>query len=737
MKHPILRPLAAALALLPLTAPVLSAGMSDAQADRQATQWVRQLSLDEKIQLVHGVGMPSPKGGAGYIPGIPRLGIPGLATADSAGGVGGLNVPAGSPTLFPAPLALAASWDTGLAYRYGQRIAEELRAMGFGQGLGGGVNLAREPRNGRTFEYMGEDPLLAGRMIAARSQGTRSRDVIATVKHFAGNDQETARFTSNSVIDERTLHEMTLLPFEIAVREGQVGNVMCAYNLINGSKACENKTLLTDILKGQWGFKGTVQSDWIMAVTDTAAAANAGLDEEQPGSPDDYRQQYGVYSHFNQRLKQAVLDGKVPESRLDDMVRRKLRTLLVTGIVANPPAAGKVDVAAGHALAREVAESSMVLLKNDGGTLPLDAARVRNIVLIGGHADRAMLEGGGSGGAGVQSSGAAPSPDNAVDCLRPDSSIGNMHMMSGCATWLRTSPLSALRARAPGVEIHYLDGKDIEAAARAAATADVAIVFATQWSSEDMDLPSLALPDAAADPANQSYDQQALIRAVAARARHSVVVMENGTAVTMPWAGQVSAILAAWYPGIEGAPALARILFGDVNPSGKLPLTFPRSEADLPQPDRPQGGDVVYREKLAIGYRWYDSHRIEPAFPFGYGLSYTSFSYSGLKVTRRADGDVQIRFRLSNTGNRAGAEVAQVYAGLPADGVEPPQRLIAWDKVQLPAGASRDVSLIVPKRRLAIWDVRQHQWRVPSGHYVLQVGTSSRDDKALRAELSF
>lgn len=435
--------------------------ITDAQADNQAAAWVKQMTLDEKIQMVHGVGMPSPVGGASYIPGIARLGIPALASADSAGGVGGLNVPKSPATQFPAPLALAASWDPGLAYRYGAQIARELRALGFGEGLGGGIDLAREPRNGRTFEYLGEDPWLAGRMAAARTQGTQSQDVIATVKHFAANDQETQRFSSNSIIDERTLRELSLLPFEIAVKQGRVGNVMCSYNLVNGAKACQNGVLLTDILKNEWGFKGTVQSDWMMAVTDTVPAALAGLDEEEPGSQDDNALSFGVHSHYNQWLKAAVQNGQVPISRLNDMVARKLRTMLKLGIVAQPPkAGGYIDVAAGHALARQSAEQSMVLLKNNHATLPIDARAVRSIVLIGGHADVGVLAGGGSGGSGVQSSGAAPSPDNAVACLQPNSSIGNVHMMTGCATWFKSSPLAAIKARAPGVDVRYVDGGD-------------------------------------------------------------------------------------------------------------------------------------------------------------------------------------------------------------------------------------------------------------------------------------
>jgi len=708
--------------------------ITDAQADNQAAAWVKQMTLDEKIQMVHGVGMPSPVGGASYIPGIARLGIPALASADSAGGVGGLNVPKSPATQFPAPLALAASWDPGLAYRYGAQIARELRALGFGEGLGGGIDLAREPRNGRTFEYLGEDPWLAGRMAAARTQGTQSQDVIATVKHFAANDQETQRFSSNSIIDERTLRELSLLPFEIAVKQGRVGNVMCSYNLVNGAKACQNGVLLTDILKNEWGFKGTVQSDWMMAVTDTVPAALAGLDEEEPGSQDDNALSFGVHSHYNQWLKAAVQNGQVPISRLNDMVARKLRTMLKLGIVAQPPkAGGYIDVAAGHALARQSAEQSMVLLKNNHATLPIDARAVRSIVLIGGHADVGVLAGGGSGGSGVQSSGAAPSPDNAVACLQPNSSIGNVHMMTGCATWFKSSPLAAIKARAPGVDVRYVDGGDASLAAEAAAQADMAIVFATQWSSEDMDLSSLALPSPQTDPANQAYDQDALIRAVAARGKRTVVVLENGTALTMPWLNQVSALLDAWYPGVEGAPALARVLFGDVNPSGKLPLTFPRRDADLPQKTiNPHSVNVVYQEGLRMGYRWYDAQQIKPLFPFGYGLSYTHFSLSGLRGHTLANGDVTLTFTLKNSGKRAGAEVAQVYAQLPVSSGEPPQRLVAWQKLMLQPGQRKQINMVISRQRLAIWNVEQHQWQLPAGHYGLTVGDSSRDPDALR-----
>jgi beta-glucosidase len=294
---------------------------ADTLADDKASARVAQMTLDEKIQLVHGNGFGnSPVGGAGWIPGIARLGIPELYTADSAAGVGvsGANV-----TPMPAPVALAASWDPTLAHEYGQTIAAELRTLGFYEGLGGGVNLAREPRNGRNFEYMGEDPVLAGELVAQRTIGTQSQKVVATLKHYALNNQEANRFTSNSQVDERTMRELYLLPFEIGVKQGEPGNVMCSYNLVNNLKACQNPYLLTDVLKKEWGFKGKVQSDWFLALTDTVQAATAGLDEEQAGSTDDSAGIFGFPTFFNQKLKAAVQNGSVPLSRLNDMVFRQ------------------------------------------------------------------------------------------------------------------------------------------------------------------------------------------------------------------------------------------------------------------------------------------------------------------------------------------------------------------------------------------------------------------------------
>ncbi|CAM2150981.1 beta-glucosidase [Pararobbsia alpina] len=712
----------------------------DTVADQRAAALVGQMTTDEKIQIVHGVGMPNaglggpfPAGiaGAGYIPGISRLGIPGIAMADSAGGV---NVANSNATALPAPVALAASWDTTLANAYGARIATELRTLGYGEGLGGGVNLTREPRDGRTFEYMGEDPVLSGLMSAARTTGTQSQNVIATIKHYAMNDQETNRMTSNSVVDERTMRETELLAFELGVKQGMPGSVMCSYNLVNGTYACEDPYLLTSVLKTEWGFKGVVQSDWT-ATHSTVASALAGLDEEEPGDIGNAASPipgFTITSYFSSALKSAVTAGSVPMSRLNDMVQRKLRTMIRYGVFDSPPTpGGTVDQTAGNALALQVAQQSSVLLKNavpTGSTqpvLPLSAAGLSSIVVIGGHADAGVLSGGGSG--------AVPAAaGNAVSGCQSTSAL-----LSLCGTWYKSAPLAAIKAKAPSATVTYFDGTDAAAAATAAASADVAIVFATQWETEGVDLSSLALPNATTDSYNENYDQDALITAVAAQARRVIVVLENGSPVLMPWLANVHGVLESWYPGVQGGQAIADLLFGDVNPSGKLPITFPQQDADLPQPTISSTNTTVnYSEGLLMGYRWYDGKQITPLFPFGFGLSYTTFAYSGMGAKADAAGNVTVTFTVQNTGTRAGAETAEVYAALPAGLGEPPKRLVGWQKVSLQPGQSQQVSVAVPAMLLSTWDATNHVWKLNGGAYQLTAGTSSRDTNALTASVS-
>ncbi|CAE6699589.1 glycoside hydrolase family 3 C-terminal domain-containing protein [Paraburkholderia haematera] len=714
----------------------------DTAADQRAAALVAQMTTAEKIQMVHGTGMPTlgygtfpadALSGASYIPGISRLGIPKVSSADSAGGV---NVNNARVTALPAPVALAASWDPVLANEYGTRIAVELRTLGYAEGLGGGVNLAREPRDGRTFEYMGEDPVLSGTMSAARTVGTQSQKVIATIKHYAMNDQETNRNTADSQVDERTLRETELLAFEIGVKEGQPGSVMCSYNKLNGTYACENPYLLTDVLKTEWGFKGVVQSDW-GATHSTVPSVLAGLDEEQPGAADDSNTSSPLFayfgSYFNTKLQAAVAAGTVPIVRLNDMVQRKLRTLVRIGIMDSPPTAGgAIDEAAGNAFALKVAQQSAVLLKNAApagaqqAVLPLAAANLSSIVVIGGHADVGVLSGGGSG--------AVPAIDgNAVSsCQQPAGQL-----FGGCATWYKSAPLAAIKAKAPNASVSYFDGNDANAAANAAAQADVAIVFATQWQTEGLDLPSLSLPDNKADASNQTYDQNALIAAVAAKAKRVVVVLENGSPVLMPWLGNVHGVLESWYPGVQGGQAIADLLFGDANPSGKLPISFPKQDSDLPQPVISATDlSVKYSEGLLMGYRWYDAQQIEPLFPFGFGLSYTNFAYSNINASADGAGNVTVTFTVTNNGARAGEEVAQVYAALPAGLGEPPKRLVGWQKLALQPGQAQPVSVTIPAQRLATWDVTNHAWKINGGSYGFIAGASSRDANALTKSLS-
>lgn len=337
---------------------------------------------------------------------------------------------------------------------------------------------------------------------------------------------------------------------------------------------------------------------------------------------------------------------------------------------------------------------------------------------------------------GGGSASIAPQDGNPVTCLQPNTSFDPVGVFSRCAPYFKSSPLAAIRAKAPAARITYVDGKDAAAAASAAASADVAIVFATQFTSENMDLASLRLPSQSTDTANQSYDQDALITAVAARNPSTVVVLENGTAVTMPWLANVSSVLAAWYPGVRGGQAIADVLFGDVNPSGKLPLTFPQREQDLPQKTIPQTELTInYAEGLKIGYRWFDANNIAPLFPFGHGLSYTTFSYSGLQVSKQQSGDVLVKVTLKNDGTRTGAEVAQVYAELPAGADQPPKRLVAWQKVELKPGEARQLIIPVPKQRFNVWNASLRKAEVLSGIYQLQVGGSSRSPAMLSGEL--
>lgn len=697
--------------------PWMNSGLSP---DERAAMVVKEMTLDEKITLLHGTGMEglspmSPlavqsNGGAGYVVGIPRLGIPGIQMSDAAYGVRHSEVNGRYSTALPANIGAAASWDLEAAYEYGALIGRELRAQGYNMSLGGGVNLTREPRNGRTFEYMGEDPILAGRMVGALIKGTQDQHVIGDIKHYALNDQENGRNAVNVNIDQRAARESDLLAFEIGLRDSNACAVMCSYNRVNGDYACENKYLLNDLLKRDWKFKGFVVSDWGGTHSTTKASA-AGLDQEQPGE-----------IFYGQTMKQAVLSGGLPMSEVDDHAHRVLRSMFACGVIDDPPKKSVVDVEGGFEIAQRLAEQSIVLLRNEKSQLPLSASKVKSIALIGAHADIGMLSGGGS---------AQVDPPGGNVIMPP----GKRQTEWGHPVWFPTSPLKAIRART-SASVEYAAGTDVAAAAALAKKSDVAIVFAARWESEGMDLETLALPD----------NQDDLIAKVAAANPRTIVVLETGAPVLMPWVNQVNSVLEAWYAGSKGADALANILFGTVNPSAKLAQTFPKSDADLPHPALVKPGpesvthgapddwkkiaaglpafQLTYDEGVKVGYKWYDAEKKEVLFPFGHGLSYTAYSYSNLKV---APGQApRVTFTVKNTGKRAGAEIAQVYASLPAAAGQPPKRLVGWSKVKLNPGESREVTVEVDPLYLSIFNVEQNGWQLLPGDYGFMVGGSSQ-----------
>jgi beta-glucosidase len=694
---------------------------------------IKELTLEEKIQLLHGLGwlaiVVPPESGPGtraisslgFIPGIPRLDIPDLQMSDSVVGISGAGAKGRYATALPSAEAMAATWDPALSYETGTMIGNELRSFGFNMSLGSGINLIREPRDGRTFEYKGEDPLLAGTLAGQELKAEKAQHLITDVKHYAVNDQDDGRYTANSLIDKRAMRESDLLAFQIALKDSGAGAVMCAYNEINGVHACENEYTL-NVLKKDFGFKGFVVSDW-GGTQSTVKAALAGLDIEMPGN-----------DSFGTPLKKAVENAEVPMARLNDMVHRILRTEFDAGIVDNPPKPQSPDVMRGFEVAQKMEERAAVLLKNERNQLPLSAGAIKSIAVIGGHADVGVLSGGGS--SQVSPAGGNPVP--------PPPEIANNPLAAFLeSVYQHSAPLKGIREKAPTTQVKFDPGTDPVSAAALAKSSQVAIVFAVQHESEGIDLKDLSLPD----------KQDALIDAVAAANPHTIVVLETGGAVLMPWIDKVSAVVEAWYPGIRGSEAIANVLFGSVNPSGKLPLTFPRSEADLPHPvhiNQPAvdashpvqhlagfpglvgvfmkigpAFDVNYDEGLKVGYKWYDAEKKPVLFPFGFGLSYTTFVYSGLSVT--AGDSPVVTFSVKNTGKRAGTETAQVYASLPDAAVEPPKRLVGWTRVDLGPGESKLVSIPVSRERLEIFDEASDGWKLVPGKYAFRIGGSSRD----------
>ena len=630
------------------------------------------------------------KGSAGFVPGIPRLGIPDQTQTDASIGVRNSFIPS---TALPSSLATAASFDAEVPFEGGKMIGSEARATGHNTMLSGGVNLAREPRNGRNFEYAGEDPLLAGAMVGALIDGIQSNRIISTIKHYAVNDQESLRTSIDVTISAEAMRESDLLAFELAMEKGKPGSVMCSYNLINGRWGCENDYLLNKVLKHDWGFKGFVMSDW-GAVHSTADAANDGLDE---------------FTGFccvtdtpwfaKRELEKAIASGAIQKSRLDDMAERILWAMFAKGAVDDPVKPTPIDYSANALVSQKAAEESLVLLKNDNDLLPL--RRVRSIAVIGGNADKGVLAGGGS-------SDVTP--------------IGGAITINQ-RTYLPSPPLDALKRELPRAKVGFDPGTDPSSAAALAARSDAAIVFVTQYDSEGSD-----------GKLELEGNQDQVVAAVARANPRTIVVVESGGAIFMPWIKDVPAVLEAFYPGIRGGAAIARILTGKVNPSGHLPISFPASSDQLAHPDLPGVGlpdgtpaKINYDEGAAIGYKWYDLKGYRPLFAFGHGLSYSRFALSGLAAVpdNRA---ILVSFAVRNMGRIEGKSVAQIYVE-PSDwkkaGWDSPRRLAGFAKADLRPGQTRTIKVTIDPRLLATYEAAGNHWHIRAGNYRVSLGDSS------------
>lgn len=696
--------------------------------DERARLAVEAMTLDEQISLMRtqigfgllSLGIPLPDsvpetmrkhtpegalGSAGFIAAMPRLGLPAIQMTDASLGVGNLGGflrRGDEATALPSSLALAGSFNTDLARQAGRVVGAEAHAKGFNVQLAGGVNLTREPRNGRNFEYAGEDPLLAGLIIGETIAGIQDEHVVSTSKHYALNSQETGRFVYDARIDEGALRESDLLAFEIAHDRGQPGAVMCAYNRINGVYGCESPFLLNQVLKGEWKYPGWVMSDW-GAVHSLKSSLDGGLDQESP--QDD--------PYFD-TLKTEVEAGRIPASRVAESARRILRSLFAVGAVDDPAApGGTIDKDTHAAVAEQIALQGMVLLKNEGGVLPL-AATARKIVVIGGFADRGVIAGGGG------SSQVMPYGGSFRDTRGREGVAALLTPVYGL-----DSPLKALQARRPDADIQFDDGSDPARAAALARMADVAIVFATRPEEEGLDAENLLFP----------HGQDDLIAAVAAANPRTVAVLETGNPTAMPWLSRVGAVLQAWYPGQRGGQAIARLLTGDAAPSGRLPMTFPASVQQLPRPEIP-GFDPAMRTPLGlgkpvepfnldmnegsdVGYRWFERTDAKPMFAFGYGLTYTTFDYR--RPSFHGGDGLTAEVTLINTGSRAGVEVAQLYAAPPGR----THRLVGWARVELQPGESRRVTISADPRLLASWDTEAKGWRRAGGRFDAYIGRSA------------
>jgi beta-glucosidase len=688
--------------------------------DARVGDLLSRLTLDEKIALIHANSKFTTAA-------IPRLRIPVRWMSDGPHGVReDIGPDTWDPTehtddfstAMPCGSALAATWDTDLAVAEGRVIGSEARERGKQIMLGPAINIQRTPLDGRNFEYMGEDPFLTGRMAASYIRGVQSQQVASCVKHFAANNQEADRMRIDAKIDERTLREIYLPAFRAAVQEGGALSVMAAYNKVNGEFCSENDFLLNKVLKGEWGFKGLVMTDW-GAAHSTAGMAMHGLDLEM-GTNKPYDQFY-LAAPFMDGLR----NGTFPMSVLNDKVRRNLYVYFATGSM-DSTRPGEINTKSHQDTSRHVEEEAIVLLKNQGDLLPLDSTKLKSIAVIGRNATLELTHGGQSSGlkAFYEISPLAGITKRADRTVNITYSLGYAPLREPRAGQDNPPRDAAGKPASDAAEL-------IDRAVAAAKAADVAIVFAgndhsTFGDTEGSDRPSMALP----------YGQDELIRRVTQANPHTIVVLIAGSPVEMPWVDQTPAVVQAWMGGMEVGNAVARVLFGDVNPSGKLPCTFPKKLADSPAHQMGnypgQNGAVNYAEGLLVGYRWYDTKAIEPLFPFGYGLSYTKFDYGDLKIQNGdgADGKpaVTVNFTLTNSGKVAGAEVAQVYVHQAAPSLPRPEKeLKGFAKVMLKPGESQSVSIPLNRSALEYYDPAKQGWVAEKGGFTLEVGSSSRD----------
>jgi beta-glucosidase len=665
----IARPAAAASAACPWVG-------SSAPIPQRVSQLLSDMSTTQKVTLLTGASGSSY---VGFTPAIGSLCIPAMNLEDGPAGVGdGMS----NVTQLPAPVDAAATWDTSAEQLYGQVIGSEQAAKGTTIDLGPTINIVRDPRWGRAFESIGEDPYLNGTLGAADIQGVQSTGVMAQVKHFAVYNQETNRNTpsDNAVVSNRTMQEIYLPAFQDSVQQGAASSVMCSYSSINGTYACQNPYLLSTVLRQQFGFRGFVTSDW-GATHSTAASANAGLNQDMPGND----------GFYGATLASAVSSGSVTAATLNSLVTPVLSEMFAFGLFDEAPAGSPAQTATTSAHvsdALQLAEEGTVLLKDSGSVLPL-ASSTKSIAVIGTDASSSPLTAGG-GSAGVNSSGTV-------------------------------TPLQGIASRAgSGITVSYNDGSSTSSAASLAASSSVAVVFVSNNESEGSDLSGIGLSSAS----------NSLISAVAAANPHTIVVLNTGSAVTMPWLSSVAGVLEAWYPGQQDGTAIAALLFGDADPSGHLPVTFPQSLSQVPASTTAQwpgtGGTVQYSEGVDVGYRWYNANNLTPLFPFGFGLSYTSFSFSNLQVgTLAKGGAAAVTATVTNTGSRAGADVAQLYVSDPAASGEPPRQLEGFARANLQPGASQTVSFRLTQRNLQYWNSSTSAWATSAGSYGVSVGDSN------------